>query len=55
MATASRLAQEFAEPILCALCGVVFLAFGADFMAGASLGIAGFASLCKAAEKQNDA
>jgi hypothetical protein len=46
--------NEFSEPIICALCGVVMLAFGANFLAGASLGIAGFASLCKLAEMQNE-
>jgi uncharacterized membrane protein YczE len=46
--------KEFSEPIICALCGLVFLAFGASFLAGASLGIAGFASLCKAAEVSRD-
>lgn len=49
-----KLIEEFAEPIICALCGVVMLAFGADFLAGASIGIAGFASLCKVAEMQNE-
>lgn len=50
MATASRNVREFSEPIICALCGGVFLVFGASFLAGASLGIAGFATLCKLAE-----
>lgn len=42
--------MKYSEPILCALCGGVFLIMGASFLAGASLGIAGFATLCKLAE-----
>jgi hypothetical protein len=45
--------QAFAEPIICALCGVIFLAFGASFLAGASIGIGGFAALCKLVEMQD--
>ncbi len=47
--------SQFSEPIVCALCGFVFWAFDFMFLAGASLGIAGFASACLAAGMNNDA
>jgi hypothetical protein len=46
--------NQFSEPIICALCGGVLLAFDHMFMAGVSLGIAGFAAACIAAEKYHD-
>jgi hypothetical protein len=46
--------EAFAEPIICALCGVVLVVFGHMFLAGASLGIAGFAAACIAAEKYHE-
>lgn len=49
-----QLINEFAEPIICALCGAVMFALGASFLAGASIGIAGFATLCKITEAHND-
>jgi hypothetical protein len=45
---------QFSEPIICALCGVVLVAFDHMFMAGVSLGIAGFAAACIAAEKYHE-
>ena len=46
--------SQFSEPIGCALCGLVFLSFDFMFLAGVSLGIAGFASACLAAGMTNE-